>query len=304
MSKIIDLTGQKYGHLTVRFRNPNYVTKNGNIVARWMCECDCGNPELVPAIGTYLKNGRTTSCNKCKPPKYEDLTGQMFGNWKVLKRGEDYISPKGEKCVQWWCECQCKNKTLKLIRADILKLGSSKSCGCLHKNTYDLSGEYGIGYTIKGEPFYFDLEDYDKIKNYTWHYDKDKYVVACYTKPDGTDSTIKMHRIIMDLLELSDVDPDHIKHINYDNRKSQLRKATQSQNNMNTKIPKTNTSGYKGVSFNKEKKKYEAYIKINKKRIHLGYYNTAEEGNIARKKAEEKYFGKWSYDNSMKHNLD
>ena len=33
-------------------------------------------------------------------------------------------------------------------------------------NTYDLSGEYGIGYTSKGEEFYFDLDDYDKIKDY------------------------------------------------------------------------------------------------------------------------------------------
>lgn len=37
-------------------------------------------------------------------------------------------------------------------------------------NTYDLSGEYGIGYTTKGEEFWFDLEDYDKIKSiYSGH---------------------------------------------------------------------------------------------------------------------------------------
>ena len=38
------------------------------------------------------------------------------------------------------------------------------------QNVYDLSGEYGIGYTLKGEPFWFDLEDYDLIKDYCWHY--------------------------------------------------------------------------------------------------------------------------------------
>lgn len=42
-----DLTRQKFGHLTVKYFNSNYITKNGNIVGRWMCECDCGNPNLV-----------------------------------------------------------------------------------------------------------------------------------------------------------------------------------------------------------------------------------------------------------------
>ena len=47
------------------------------------------------------------------------------------------------------------------------------------QNVYDLSGEYGIGYTLKGEEFYFDLEDYDKIKDYCWHINK-KYVCTKY----------------------------------------------------------------------------------------------------------------------------
>ena len=47
------------------------------------------------------------------------------------------------------------------------------SCGCmLHDikgNKYDLNREYGIGWTSNtNQEFYFDLEDYDKIKNYTW----------------------------------------------------------------------------------------------------------------------------------------
>ena len=45
-------------------------------------------------------------------------------------------------------------------------------------NNYDLTGSFGIGYTTKGEEFYFDLEDYDLIKNYNWHIDKSGYVVA------------------------------------------------------------------------------------------------------------------------------
>ena len=63
--------------------------------------------------------------------KFNDFTGQKFGNWLVVERGEDYISPKGYKATTWLCECQCENKTKKVIRASILKNGSSKSCGCM-----------------------------------------------------------------------------------------------------------------------------------------------------------------------------
>ena len=50
----------------------------------------------------------------------------------------------------------------------------------MHKkyNTYDLTGEYGIGYTSKDEEFYFDLEDYDKIKDYCWRITMQGYVRA------------------------------------------------------------------------------------------------------------------------------
>lgn len=59
--------------------------------------------------------------------KIKDLTGQYFFNWKVIKRGDNI----GNKPA-WICECQCQNKTIKLIRSDHLKDGHCKSCGCLN----------------------------------------------------------------------------------------------------------------------------------------------------------------------------
>lgn len=53
-----------------------------------------------------------------------------------MERGNDYISPKGYRATTWICECQCEKKTVKSIRACILKNGSSKSCGCM---TYPLN---------------------------------------------------------------------------------------------------------------------------------------------------------------------
>lgn len=102
-----------------------------------------------------------------------DITSEIFGRLKVIKRLNN--NDKGEQV--WLCRCSCDGNEKPYIRNRLITK-NTKSCGCLSKeiaklnmslkkyNTYDLSGEYGIGYTEKGEEFYFDLEDYDKIKNY------------------------------------------------------------------------------------------------------------------------------------------
>ena len=85
---------------------------------------------------------------------------------------------KGEK--RWVCQCSCSTSKTIEVTGSRLRSGETRSCGCLQKelarkrvekeNKYDLiSCDYGIGYTTNtNEPFYFDLEDYDKIKKYHW----------------------------------------------------------------------------------------------------------------------------------------
>lgn len=60
MGKMIDLTGQRFGRLTVIERAKNYVSPNGRQAARWICLCDCGNKTTV--VGGDLRTGRTRSC--------------------------------------------------------------------------------------------------------------------------------------------------------------------------------------------------------------------------------------------------
>ena len=290
-----DITGQKFGNLTAKYYDENYINKNGNLQPVWWCECDCGYSELIPVMKCHLKDGHTKSCGKCK---HENLTGQMFGKWKVIKRVEDYIASNGNKYVQWLCECSCENHTKKILRASILKSGDSKSCGCLFDLKYDLSGEYGIGWTNNGEPFFFDKEDYDLIKDYTWRYDKNKYLYANCIR-NGKRTTIKMHRLIMDVLDDNEWLIDHIKHITYDNRKSQLRLVTNSQNGMNTKLSSNNTTGYKGVTWDKERQKWVVYIKLDNKHIYIGRFDEIEEADSARRKAELKYHAEYNYIDSM-----
>lgn len=225
--------------------------------------------------------------------KFQDLTGISFENYDVIKRIEDYIFPNGTKAPQYLCHCKLCNTSFTALGCNI-KRGYTKSCGCdkgrriskaLKKyNTYNLSNEYGIGYTSNtNKEFYFDLEDYDKIKDYCWNENGGHYI---FTRKNN--KTIGLHRLIMDCP--SDMVVDHINHNKIDNRKANLRIVTQSQNAMNT-IRGCNTSGYRGVSWNTQKNKWVAQISVNKKHIFLGYYNDIDEAVLAYKQARNKYYG-------------
>ena len=114
-----------------------------------------------------------------------------------------------------------------------------------------------------------DTEDLNKVKHIKWRLSSSGYAM---NSPKYKNSTIDMSRIILD----TDQFVDHINHNTLDNRKSNLRIVTKSQNAMN--------SNFKGVSF--QKNKYYAHIKIDQKMINLGTYVYQEEAYYARWYAE------------------
>lgn len=233
--------------------------------------------------------------------KLQDLTGQRFNRLTVLKRGEK----RKDRKTYWWCECNCGN--IKLIYSYDLISEKVKSCGCLRDekaknlgisakkyNTYNLSSGYGIGYTSKGEEFYFDIEDYDLIKDYCWFKDKkDGYIVA----KDKKCGHILLHRLIMNYPNYM---IDHRDGVENNCRKNNLRLCNSSKNQMNRKLGINNTSGVSGVSWNKKDNKWIARISVNNNKLYLGRFYNFEDAVKVRKDAEEKYYGEWSYDNSRK----
>ena len=236
---------------------------------------------------------------------FKDLTGQIFGRLIVLERDNS----KNCKGAYWICQCNCEDKTIKSIASgDLLrKVRGTKSCGCLAKETnskikkryniYDLSREYGVGYTSNtNEPFYFDLEDYDLIKDYCWH--KDKYGYIC-TNDNIQKIMVKLSRIIMNIKDEKLI-ADHIEHNLEDNRKNKLRIVTHSQNTMNSTLRNDNTSGAKGVQWHKRDEIWEVYV--NGK--YIGRHSNFETAVCMRKEAEEIYQGEFSYDYSMNLNND
>lgn len=238
--------------------------------------------------------------------KFKDLSGMKFGKLNVVKLSHRNNHGK----IVYECNCDCGREKLFVIGAHLTN-GNTKSCGCLQKeiakeignknkkyNTYDLSREYGVGYTNNGEEFYFDLEDYDKIKNYCWRSDNDNYIISHDTKSNNY-STIWMHRIILNLND-KNLEVDHKNHNKKDNRKINLRVLTHSQNGKNQSLSKNNKSGTSDVCWHKATQKWQARICVNNKRIYLGCFSDIDEAIRVRKQAEQKYFGEYSYDNSVK----
>lgn len=89
--------------------------------------------------------------------------------------------------------------------------------------------------------------------------------------------------------EWPSMDLDHINQIKDDNRISNLRLATRKQNMQNVSKHKHNTSGFKGISWHKPRKKWRAYIFNEYKQIHLGLFDSREAAIDARLVAEQIY---------------
>ena len=134
-----------------------------------------------------------------------------------------------------------------------------------------------------------DIEDIEKVIEYTWCQQSKGYVIG----NNKDNNKILIHRFILNCPKNKVV--DHINLNKLDNRKSNLRICTMQENDFNKPILKNNTSNKTGVSFVKRNNCWRAYININKKQIHLGYFKNIEEAIKVRKEAEEKYFREFRY---------
>lgn len=88
---------------------------------------------------------------------------------------------------------------------------------------------------------------------------------------------------------------DHIDTNPLNNRIENLRLASSGNNKWNMNKPSHNTSGYKGVSLFKATGKYEAYIKINGKKRHLGFFSSPQHAHEAYKQAAKELFGEFRH---------
>jgi hypothetical protein len=130
-----------------------------------------------------------------------------------------------------------------------------------------------------------DDEDYELVSQYTWTPTRSKaqyswYAEASVIAPergkhangDTRRRRIKMHTLI--LQTASDLVPDHVNGNGLDNRRSNLRPATGSQNMFNTRRRSDNRSGFKGVSWARRDKRWRAFISVAGKAVCLGDFKS------------------------------
>jgi len=101
-----------------------------------------------------------------------------------------------------------------------------------------------------------------------------------------------MHKFLMQTPK--GMHTDHINGNGLDNRRSNLRVCTPSQNKMNSKTYRTNKSGFKGVSFYKRDRNWSAQITMNFKKVHLGYFSTPGLAHVAYCNAALKLHGEFA----------
>jgi hypothetical protein len=162
-------------------------------------------------------------------------------------------------------------------------------------NPIEVCGVYTKIFFFNSEGYaIIDTEDYENVRNYCWGKKTYRGGLA-YARAGirGSSGETKIHQIILPCEEGFIV--EHKDGNGLNNRKNNLRPATCSQNSMNTKLRSNNTSGCKGVTFDKKWDKWVAKITVDGKDHCLGGFSTKEEAVRVRKDAEGNYFKEFSY---------
>lgn len=153
---------------------------------------------------------------------------------------------------------------------------------CFDSNEYEITPEGVWIYTVnnKLEPsgkFLIDLDDLEQVIAKKWRFCRNNYVT-------GVQKPVLIHRFLM-----SPNDEEVVDHINgktFDNRRKNLRITTQDKNLLNKGMMTNNTSGITGVSFDKERNRWTAEIRMSGVKCFLGRYSDKADAAFVRYTAE------------------
>lgn len=186
-------------------------------------------------------------------------------------------------CRRHYIQIQRKGKIFKLTRSD--------------PNEVITDGD--ISYIIVRDKrqqdkarFMIDTADLPIVSQYKWWISNRGYV--CTTQKN---ETILLHRLLLGTPP--NMLTDHINMNTLDNRRANLRICNDNENVRNREKPITNKSGYKGVYWNRQSRKWDARISVNNKNIYLGLFADVKEGAKAYNEAAIKYHGAFARLNNL-----
>ena len=153
-----------------------------------------------------------------------------------------------------------------------------------------IANTFYIGKTKNDHQFLIDKDDYELISKYSWTKNGDYFVA--YDK--NLKKNIYLHRLVMnvheDRVNRNQNVIHHVNHDTNDNRKNNLKQISHKENLRLRNKNKNNTSGYQGVSYNRQKSRWQALITKDNRLIMLGMFKTIEEAVQTRKQAEQLYW--------------
>lgn len=124
MAKRIDLSGHRFGRLTVL----HVFGRDKHKRLLWACRCDCGAVAVISSNNLRTGNSKSCGCLSSGRRPRICLTGQRFGRLSVL--GPLPIKERG-KIGKWECQCDCGSKVA--ISSITLRRSKTKSCGCYRR---------------------------------------------------------------------------------------------------------------------------------------------------------------------------
>ena len=157
--------------------------------------------------------------------------------------------------------------------------------------------DIGVIHLTNGGFTVVDAEDFEKANRFNWH--SERGYVRRRPFCNGKQIVVYLHRFLTNAQHGQSV--DHKNWYPIDNRKSNLRLANQSLNSAHSRIQKRSnkSSQFKGVCWSKQKKKWEAYIKVCRKMIHLGRFRDEVDAATAYNTAAIKFFGEFANPNPV-----
>lgn len=219
------------------------------------------------------------------------------------KSYDSYFNKKYHKIyVRTKCDCGEIPPSNQLAA---IQCGHTQSCGCyaseqIAKRNKEYSTNTYYLLDDNNNKCLIDKDDYDIIKRWYWrkidkrgNIDKGYWVTNVKIDDKYNKSVLMIHQVIAEIkygeYESSNSIPDHLSRDTDDNRKCNIILKSNQRNSHNRGLSKINTSGKTGVSYNKEKNIWTAYITVNYKTKYLGDYTNFNDAVNARKEAEKKY---------------
>lgn len=251
-----ELTGRRFGKLTAI--EPTDQRKRGAVL--WRCHCDCGNEVLVES--RRLKPGVIQSCgcdNGISVQK--NLVGQRFGQLVVIEKTEKRSK---NRYVIWKCRCDCGNFVE--VTKDKLLSGNVSSCGCGRRPPLkDFAGKrFGslevITYAGKAKGFHLwkcrcDCGNIVEVRQSNL---QDGCSTSCGCKHYPPETLHFVEGTCVELIQ-------------------------------SKKLSKANTSGIRGVYYDRRRSKWIAQIMFKGKCYYLGGYDKLEDAAKARARGEEMF---------------